>query len=786
MRLIRLTIVFKTDHEKMKITYLARKLLLAFLIWTPMQSHSQSIQEKFESFQERFPQEKVYLHLSKPNYRLGEKIWFKAYLVDGSTHRAATTSTVVRVELLDPHGKVLETKLLSTMHKRMSGDFVLDISYPPGPYTVRAYTNWMRNFENDYLFSTTIDVFKGNGLETFQRIDSTRSDLSLAFFPEGGDIIANTTNVIAIKAVGKSGEGLRVQGIVLDDAENQVAAFNTNDYGFAKFDLTPKVGVGYHAKIFSLGNDYLFDLPEAISNGIKVAITNEFESRTIAINLAAFGTELTNCSLLVHQRGIIHSISKITTPSSTFTYDLEKSQLSPGIFHLTLFDPNNLPVAERVFAINLNADPINAALKRDSIYQVNSAAKLKFEVIGSDERDINGSFSASVTKENGIYYSLDGNIENYLLLSSDLTGTIENPSHYFNNSQNAHQDLDLLMMTQGWKRFTWNEVLSDSLKKVAYQAEKNGITLRGHLVDFYNRSKRREGIIALSSFASAKLQINTTPDGSFRIPSINFVDSKDIVLKGERFVNKKGKTRDDVFISIRNMGRPAIPKYPALADLSTTSEEVTSPFADTTGFTLLEEVVVSGIKDVKNLKDPFAKARNLYSNPSVRIIADSVIANRVGVKNVSGYFLGLPGVAIIGSGPSTKVRLQGLGGQKRLTPTEQNTTPLFMIDGVPTNEATFFSLNPYDIYYIDILKGTKASVYGTRGSNGVFFAYLRPAEQAKTTARPGSVLYQFPGYHRAEQFTFTDIMQKNLAKDPLGVTVYWEPSLEVKMGTGRI
>ena len=41
---------------------------------------------------EKIPQEKLYLHLDKPFYGAGEKIWFKGYLVNSVTHQDNTQS----------------------------------------------------------------------------------------------------------------------------------------------------------------------------------------------------------------------------------------------------------------------------------------------------------------------------------------------------------------------------------------------------------------------------------------------------------------------------------------------------------------------------------------------------------------------------------------------------------------------------------------------------------------------------------------------------------------------
>ncbi|MEP5613799.1 MAG: TonB-dependent receptor plug domain-containing protein [Cyclobacteriaceae bacterium] len=772
----------------MKRKLLTGPFVLLLFFCTAMLTTNDSISSKFIHFYTFFPQEKIYLHLSKPHYRLGETIWFKAYLVDGSTHRTEAKSSVVRVELIDPNGKVISKRILSTMHSRMSADFNLDISLEPGPYTIRAFTNWMRNFDQDYFYSSTFNVFKGNGLETFEKEKTMAKEIEMAFFPEGGDLFVGLESTIAIKAIDPAGKGISLQGVVRNTNNEEVVPFETNDLGFAKLNLTPQVGVTYTAHVSTSGDEYIYNLPSALANGYGLSIENEYSSEKVKIKLTGVGVDLANSSIFIHQRGVIQSSTSVETSSPSFSIDLDKAELSPGVYHLTMFDQNDQPVAERLFAVNFDMIDVSSTLEMDSVYKSGTSVDLTVKVVDSEARSLTGSVSASVTKENGSYYSKDQNIQSYLLLSSDLKGSIEKASNYFESTAEAHVKLDLLMLTQGWKRFTWNEILSDSLKNVDFLLEDEGVVLTGTVFDFYNRSRPRKGFVSMSTISSSSpLEVNTGLQGQFQIPGINFPDTIDLLLNAQRVVNKKGKLKDDTFIEIDKEESPDILDDQLLADLSTTSIDQLLREVDSTDFTLLDEVVIEGAREVKVVKDPFAKAKSRYLNPSIRIVADSVFKKSVAVKNVVGFMRNIPGVAIIGSGPSALVRLQGLGSQKRFNvATIENMAPLYLLDGVPTSETSVNSLNPFDIYYIDILRGTQASLYGTRGSNGVIAIYLRPAELAKTIPRPGSIFLQFPGYYASKKFEFTDIMKANLAKDPLGITVHWNPSIELKDGGGQL
>ncbi len=745
-------------------------------------SGSQSIDEKFKEYHELYPNEKVYLHISKPHFRLGETVWFKAYIVDGSSHRPDSKSDVITVDLIDPSGKIMSQRILNKTHNRMDGDFDLDISFEPGAYTIRAYTNWMRNFDHDYFYSSTFHVFRGNGLTIFDRSNNQAKDLDLAFFPEGGDLIGGMESNVGVKSIDRWGKGIEVQGTVVDSSNREVASFKTNALGFAFFTIRPQISQQYKVRVSTSGDDYAFDLPRVLEKGFGLHLQNTFESDSISIHLKSVGVDLKDCSVLLHQRGIIRQSTTIQDNSPSFSMNLSKSELDPGVYHFTVFDPGDQPVAERLFAVNLsNYDPL-AKLEKDSTYKSGTDA----EAVIRTREAISGSVSLSVTRANGPYYSTDQNIENYLLLGSDLKGHIEKPSGYLKTNRESHESLDLLMLTQGWKRFTWNEVLSDSVKSIEYEADVNGLVYSGRISNFYNRKKASESIVSMSTITSStSFETKTDGQGRFKFTNLNFPDSIELVFEASRKVNKKGKMKKDTYIKFDKRKSPDIPQIRLSADLSSTTIEDLLKEVDTADFTLLDEVVVSARKETKTVRDPFAKAKTIYLKPSIRIVADSVFKYSVGVKSVAGFLRNVPGLAVIGSGPSAKVRLQGLGKQQRIVATNENMAPLYLIDGVPASEPSIFSLNQFDVSYIDVLRGAEASLYGTRASNGIIAIYLRSAELAKTVPRPGFLLVQFPGYYRAKKFEFTDIMKSNLSKDPLGITVHWNPSIQLRSGAGH-
>src|SRR5690606_826774 len=119
--------------------------------------------EKLTNYHNNFPKEKVYLHLDKPYYSIGEQIWFKGYLTLGNYNFLSSLSKILYVELINPNNEVAISVRLPVISGITFGDILLTDSLKEGNYRIRAYSNWMRNFDERYYFDKTIQI--GNALK---------------------------------------------------------------------------------------------------------------------------------------------------------------------------------------------------------------------------------------------------------------------------------------------------------------------------------------------------------------------------------------------------------------------------------------------------------------------------------------------------------------------------------------------------------------------------------------------------------------------------------------------
>ena len=146
------------------------------------------------SLMERIPKEKLYLHLDKPFYGAGEKIWFKGYLVNAITHQNNAQSNFIITELINRSDSIVERKKI----RRDSLGFHNAFTLPAGDYYLRGYSNWMLNEDPDFFFSRNIKI--GNSIDNtivssieYQQEDDTHYTAKIKFTSNVQAVFENTT-----------------------------------------------------------------------------------------------------------------------------------------------------------------------------------------------------------------------------------------------------------------------------------------------------------------------------------------------------------------------------------------------------------------------------------------------------------------------------------------------------------------------------------------------------------------------------------------------------------------
>ncbi len=485
---------------------------LVILSITGLNSFSQNrdkvidtISIRLEKFNNSYPQEKVYLHFDKPFYIPGETIWYKAYLVDAADNTPSSLSKIIYTELLDKNGKIIIRQILKAGNGFANSEFLLPESLLQGKYQVRAYTNWMRNFDQEFFFTKEILLFDPQQEYDIPEADSSgqatgnepaNKKIDLQFFPEGGYLVTGLTSKVAFKAIDESGGGIHIKGEITDQDDNPITSFESFHLGMGAFMLKPEKGKTYSANIIQENNKRInYALPTVLEEGLVMAADNS-SADVIRVIVQANETFLSNNSgkvlLMIQAAGkIYYTANGNFSKGSAFTAILPKTNLPAGIAQLTLFNADGNPECERLVFINRH-NALQVKIETDK-KTYNPREKVLLDISVSDlyGNPVAGNFSLSVTDVSQVVgvEKYSDNILTNLLLTSELRGNIEQPEFYFiKDNPDSETASDYLMLTQGWRRFLWKEILNDKWPSINYSFEKSFITKKGQVLDPSNNS----------------------------------------------------------------------------------------------------------------------------------------------------------------------------------------------------------------------------------------------------------------------------------------------------------
>lgn len=755
------------------------------------------IATQFEKFHRTYPQEKAYLHLDRPYYSAGETIWFKAYLTNGVTHAADSVSKVLYVDLVDKRTKkVLLLKKVELNGGLGQGELALGDSLQAGEYQVRAYTNWMRNFSDDFFFHRDVRVFRPD-MPT-ATLPPNPDDIDVQFMPEGGDLVMDVEGRIAFKAVNALGKGVEINGAVINQANDTLAGFSASHLGMGFFSFKPETGQQYRIEVKKPNGQYVkYPLPTVRQEGFVMTVdnlSNKDNVRVIIRHTKPAGTQ-GELAVFAHTRGEITYAAKASLTKKTLLFNIPRANLREGITHITLFDEQGKPAAERlIFNDRKQAMEVEISSNK-AIYKPRE--KVELEIIAKDfeGKPVSGSFSlAAVDAKQVLEKETNAlNIRSYLLLASDLKGTVEQPSYYFDKKNtNAPSQLDVLMMTQGWRRFSWKEVLKDSLAPSPFFIEQ-GISFSGKVTRL---NKKQPGKVKLTYMMVQKdstraiLTGESAETGEFLVYDLDLRDTTNLLIQA---ITEKGNRSLNVLL---NPFQPApvtisqVPYNPIEFDANELAEYLkrTEEYLRierqirASREQQLQEVVIKA-KKPDPIKDD--TRRMMYGTPSNTIKFDAM--NSSGALSIFDVIQGrVPGVQISGSGLNRTVQIRGAANFSGVI------EPLFLLDGMTVSKDAIINIPPNDVEAVDILKGADAAIYGSQAAGGVIAILTKRGgssyDWSKDTSE-GTLVTKIMGYSPLRQFYAPkyDKPEADHVRPDFRTTLYWAPLVQTdKDGKAKI
>ena len=408
--------------------------------------------QKLQAHYTANPVEKVYLHLAKPGYFIGDTIWFKAYTVIGDRHQLSALSKVLYCELINSRDSLIERQTLRLTSGITWRNFVIARSSKPCSYRIRAYTNWMRNQSSAYFFDQMIRLA---GPQTVQQTNPAAVKPDVQFFPEGGQLVNGLRSKVAIKCLDANGLGRDVSGTIIDNNGDVVARLKTQHLGMGVFALTPQAGKTYKAEILLSDSTRLsFDLPKASDEGFTLSVNNSQADsiylRVSANDKAVQAHQGAALYVVAQAGGRVYFTAQTRLTGTSFVTTISKDRFPTGIVQFTLFTQNGEPLNERmVFVQHDDLLHINLSTPAKA-YAPAAKVKVDISAKGDSAKPVRGSFSIAVINESRLLTDEEEEVTilDHLLLCSDLKGFIERPNYYFTDindqktSRSGYADVD--------------------------------------------------------------------------------------------------------------------------------------------------------------------------------------------------------------------------------------------------------------------------------------------------------------------------------------------------------
>lgn len=529
------------------------------------------IERALVSYGSRYTPEKLHFHLDRQQYVAGDTVWFKAYMTGGEVK-----STNLYVDWIDDQANLLSHQVYPLNYSGTAGGlFAIPENIAGRVLHLHAYTKWMLNFDSMLLYNKEIPVV---GIEksknklsssTTANVNTTATPVSLStknnispvltFFPEGGNAVAGIDCHMAFLCCDQWGRPVKITGEIKDGDGHKIVSLQTVHNGMGHVRFRPSAATTYTAWWQDeQGNNRQTPLPAIQPRGLVLNISDVNNNKSYFIQRSQqAGDHLKQLHIVATQQQEVVYIANINLGKVNSTTSLIPTEgLAAGGLTITVFDSNWQPVAERICFVN-------------RIGQATFTPQITWENISLEKRGYNqllitlpdslpANMSLSVTDAALPWDDMNNNnILSQLLLAGDIRGRVYNANAYLTDTtEQTKQNLDLVMLTHGWRRYNWDEIVKGEYPSFSYPKDTFYYTLRGKISGISAKKKEAADNILLilkardSSVQSKIVALNN--DGSFADPGILLFDSTAVFyrlnnIKGSGSYIKLGLKQPDIF-----------------------------------------------------------------------------------------------------------------------------------------------------------------------------------------------------------------------------------------------
>lgn len=611
--------------------------------------------------------------------------------------------------------------------------------------------------------------------KVFKLPKSGAPENSIQFFPEGGTLLAGTLNKIAVKALRPNGLGIGAKTYFITSKGDTAASIISNKLGMGSSPIFITAGETIRAVThFEDGSSRESALPDIQHSGYSLQVNNTNTTKLFAqLNLSTDKQDGGDIYFVIQHLGHSYYVSKQTANKGELVFSLPKEGLPQGVLTISILNAQLQPIIERpVFIAKAERYlPLNTQLSAPS---TGTRQKVVVALEAGDAADTLrlALLSASVINQSGLDKDSAGtaNILSDLLLSADLQGFIEAPGYYFQNGVKT-QDIDNLLLTQGWRKLDW-QAANDPEQEPVFLPEK-GITIRGEARKLGRKAPAAGATITLVSTKNFMDFIDTlaNDNGEFAFDDLVFPDSVKFLITAK---DERGKNNIDITIPPyvppviglnRNAAAERNDVNSLLRDELISSKQY---FAGLEAQGLMEKTIA--IEEVVvTARRPANKASESSSNLNGPGNADQVIsAEELATCPTLDVCLNgrLMGVMFRGGRP---YNTRG-GGEMQV-----------VLDGMYIEGDQLSMISPMDIQSVEVLRNINyTGVYGSYGVNGLIIITTKTGKDTVSNYTPkGIVAIQPMGYYLNKTFykPIYEVDSETKLNQDLRRTIHWEPNI---------
>ena len=589
----------------------------------------EKLTHRLDELSELQPKENLFIQTSKGMYETEEDLWFKVYVLNSKSFHPSTLSKTLYVQLTNfQTSEVVWQEKYEIEEGFVNGHIFLPSSLAESTYVLSAYSK-----HSIYPLPTELNAVRM--VKIVHKIEQPISpsefvkDSTIDFrtFPEGGHLVEGIPNNLGFKAVNSKGRATNVAGTLFEDGR-ALLNFNSVHDGMGKFSFSPIEGRNYHIELATPGKKKIYQLPEIKKKGLVLQLVKKGKAYLLFDILKPKGSKEEMIYFTLQIRGVLYSAASGRL-KSRMRVKVPLHDLPQGIAEVTVYDNNLLAQCERLVYVHPDKNlMINTSILEH--YSNREKVKLKIKVTDAQNKPVVAHLGMSIYDK--WYQNKDDQktLLNHYYLSTQLKGTVYNPSYYFDvNNVNREEALDLLMITQGWRKYVWNEyemklnkhsgdkpILRDSIKaQLVYKKKTKKEDPGQYVVMAYTpeHEAEKEWLVIDST-----LQFTLSPY-LLKLAEKNYLYMKPMI--SERSRNKLTIRADDPFRQIAPVINDLNITYP-IGKQTIEKEPEVRPFQISQGTVALDEITLKGKKDGPKRDKYLGKLDSILSLEVIDYIAE--------------------------------------------------------------------------------------------------------------------------------------------------------------------